>query len=298
MDKRKDERIIGPWGLAFRRFRKNKLAIVGAIIFVLILGFIIIGPLFSPYYPADKINTSFRNQPPSADHLLGTDTTGRDVLLRLMLGGRVSLLIALMATAITAVIGTVIGGIAGFYGKWVDSLLMRFTEVVMAFPFIPTVVTVSFALQNVIKPDDKKYVLAFILGVFSWGGLARIVRGQLLTLKEQEFMVATNALGLSTFSKIFKHLIPNTLGYIMIFSMLTFAGNIISEAGLSFLGLGVPPDSPSWGIMLQAANNSMNLRLYPFLWIPPGIALFLSVVSINLLGEGLRDAFDPKQNVN
>lgn len=286
---------VGPWQLAWERFRKNKIAMVGAIMFIVIILSVIFVPMISRY-EISEFELSNKNLTPSKDHLLGTDEQGRDVLLRLFVGGRISILVGLMAAGVTVILGATIGGIAGYYGGWVDNILMRIAEIVYSIPFTPTVISISAALMFKSTSVNKMYIVMLLIGILSWPSLARIVRGQILSLREQEFMIATEALGLSDVSKIIKHLLPNTLAYIIVSATLGMASAILTEASLSFLGLGVTPPTPTWGNMIQRASDGWVFRNLQWIWIPPGIMMMLTVVSINLLGEGLRDAFDPKES--
>lgn len=288
-------KAVGPWQLAWERFRKNKVAVAGAIIFIIIALAVVIVPMVSQYEMSD-FNLDDKNQPPSSSHLLGTDEQGRDVMLRLFLGGRISILVGLMAAGLSVVLGATIGGIAGYYGGRIDNLLMRFAEIVYSIPFTPTVISISAALMFRVSSDQKMFLVMALIGILSWPGLARLVRGQILSLREQEFMQATEILGLSDRSKIMRHLLPNTLAFIIVSATLGMASAILTEAGLSFLGLGVTPPIPTWGNMLQRATNNKVFTKYPWMWVPPGVMVMLTVVSINLLGEGLRDAFDPKES--
>ncbi len=288
-------KAIGPWQLAWERFRKNKVAVAGATIFIIIVLLVTFGPMLSPY-DMSEFALENKNLPPSSDHWLGTDEQGRDVLLRLLLGGRISILVGLMAAGVSVVLGSIIGGIAGYYGGRIDNILMRFAEIVYSIPFTPTVISISAALMFTVSPEKKMYLVMLLIGILSWPGLARIVRGQILSLREQEFMLATEALGLSDRTKIVRHLLPNTFAFVIISATLGMASAILTEAGLSFLGLGVQPPVPTWGNMVERARNNKVFNNYPWMWLPPGIMIMLTVVSINLLGEGLRDAFDPKES--
>jgi peptide/nickel transport system permease protein len=216
-------------------------------------------------------------------------------MLRLFTGGRISILVGLMAAGVSVTLGSIIGGIAGYYGGRIDNLLMRFAEIVYSIPFTPTVISISAALMWKVSSDKKMFFVMLLIGILSWPGLARLVRGQILSLREQEFMLATEVLGISDRSKIARHLLPNTLAFIIVSATLGMASAILTEAGLSFLGLGVTPPTPTWGNMVERARNTNVFRTMQWLWIPPGIMIMLTVVSINLLGEGLRDAFDPKE---
>lgn len=290
----KKKKAIGPWRIAWERFLKNKVAVVGASLFIVIVLAVIFVPILSPY-EISEFNLADKEQPPSSTHWLGTDEQGRDVLLRLFVGGRISILVGLMAAGVSVILGSLIGGIAGYYGGRIDDILMRIAEIIYSIPFMPTVISLSAALMWRVSSEQKMYFVMFLIGVLSWPGLARLVRGQILSLREQEFMQATEILGISDRSKIIRHLLPNTLAFIIVSATLGMAGAILSEAGLSFLGLGVTPPTPTWGNMVERARNTNVFRKMQWLWIPPGVMIMLTVVSINLLGEGLRDAFDPKE---
>lgn len=288
------KKAIGPWRIAWDRFRKNRVATVGAGLFIIICLAVIFGPMLSPYN-ISEFNLADKELAPSAKHWLGTDEQGRDVLLRLFVGGRISILVGLMAASVSVVLGSLVGGIAGYYGGRVDDLLMRIAEIIYSIPFTPTVISISAALMWRVSSESKMYFVMLLIGILSWPGLARLVRGQILSLREQEFMQATEILGISDASKIVRHLLPNTLAFIIVSATLGMAGAILTEAGLSFLGLGVTPPTPTWGNMVERARNTNVFRNMQWLWIPPGVMIMLTVVSINLLGEGLRDAFDPKE---
>lgn len=288
------KKAVGPWRIAWDRFRKNKVATVGAALFIVICLAVIFGPMLSPYN-ISEFDLADKELAPSAKHWLGTDEQGRDVLLRLFVGGRISILVGLMAAGVSVVLGSLVGGIAGYYGGRVDDILMRIAEIIYSIPFTPTVISISAALMWRVSSESKMYFVMLLIGILSWPGLARLVRGQILSLREQEFMMATEILGISDASKIVRHLLPNTLAFIIVSATLGMAGAILTEAGLSFLGLGVTPPTPTWGNMVERARNTNVFRNMQWLWIPPGVMIMLTVVSINLLGEGLRDAFDPKE---
>lgn len=284
---------IGPWRIAWRKFCANKIAVAGLIIFILIVLSVIFIPMFMGLDVTD-LDTTQANLPPSAEHWLGTDKQGRDCLFRLFYGGRISILVGVIAALLTVVFGCIVGGIAGYYGGRVDNFLMRICEIVYSFPFTPMIIAIA-SLMLWVPQTQKMYTVALIIGILSWPGLARLVRGQILTLREQEFMQACEALGISDFSKIFKHLLPNVLSLVIVNATLQMAGAILTEAGLSFLGMGVQIPIPSWGNIMNLARDSQVFKSYPWQWIPAGILCLLTVVSINLVGEGLRDAFDPKE---
>jgi peptide/nickel transport system permease protein len=282
------------WKQTYRRLKKNKLAMVSLffLLFMFLLSFI--GPHFSPYI-LDRTDVADMNQPPSTFHWLGTDDYGRDVLTRLMMAGQISLTIGIAAMFLSIVIGSMLGAISGFYRGIVDMVIMRLADILMSIPGLPLLLIMGAILSEWKVPAEYRlYIIMIMLSFVGWPGLARLVRGQILSLKEQPFMQATEVLGLSDRRKILHHLIPNTIPLLLVVATLNVAGSILSESALSFLGLGVVPPTPSWGNMMDAANNFIDFRKRPWLWIPPGTAIFLTVVSINLLGDGLRDALDPK----
>ncbi|MBD7969870.1 oligopeptide ABC transporter permease [Paenibacillus gallinarum] len=283
-----------PWRVAVRRFTRNRLAVGGLFILVLMIIICIFGPMISPYSLNDY-KVIDKNKAPYAEHWLGTDKLGRDILLRVMLAGRVSIMVGIIATAITVILGSIMGALAGFYRNFVDTIIMRVCEIFMSLPSLPLLIILGAVLSDMkVDPKDRIYYLMLIMGILAWPYLARLVRGQILTLREQEFMQATEALGLRDRRKIFKHLLPNTIPIIIVSATLGVAGAIISESTLSYLGLGVVPPTPSWGNMISEANGLIEFRKRPWVWIPPGMCILITVVSINLIGDGLRDALDPK----
>jgi peptide/nickel transport system permease protein len=252
------------------------------------------GPLFSPYKLYDY-QLSMKNKPPSSAHWLGTDSLGRDTLLRMMLAGRISLLVGIISTTIAVIIGATLGSLAGFYRKATDTIIMRIADIFMAIPTLPILIILGAVLSD-LKADPKYriYYLMLIIGVLGWTGLARLVRGQILALREMEYMQAVEALGIRDKRKIFRHLLPNTIPIIIVSATLGVAGAILYESALSYLGIGVVPPTPSWGNMIAEANDMIVFRKRPWLWIPPGMCILITVVAINLIGDGLRDALDPK----
>ncbi|MGL5822963.1 MAG: oligopeptide ABC transporter permease [Sarcina sp.] len=295
--KQKVEKIEGPWILAFKRLKKNKLALSGLFILLIFALIVIIGPIVYPYGHLE-VNYSKIYQEPSVQHILGTDNVGRDVFARLMYGGRYSLSIGIVAVAISVTIGSTLGVVAGYYGGKIDGFIMRVVDVFMCFPFLPLLIMVSAVMQEVDVPTEYRiYVVMAVIGCLSWTGTCRMVRGQVLSLREQEFMQAAEALGLSDFRKMFFHLLPNTFAVIIVSATLGIGGAILTESSLSFLGMGVTPPIPTWGNMIQTANDYFTMSNRPWLWIPPGICIFLTVMSINIFGDGLRDALDPKLKV-
>ncbi|WP_430882561.1 oligopeptide ABC transporter permease [Fusibacter sp. JL216-2] len=293
VNKEVKESIEGPWQMAWKRFRKNKLAMLGGIVLIVLILCAVFAPVLSPY-ELDYMDYNQLNQPPNAQHWLGTDQLGRDYFTRMLHGARISLQVGVFAVLISVVLGSLVGGVAGYYGGWVDNLCMRIVEVIMSFPFLPLAITVSAVVGARLPAEYKMYITMMVIGFLSWTGLARMIRGQILSLREQEFMQAAKALGLSDKRIIVKHLLPNTVAYIIVSATLGMAGAIMTESALSFLGLGVAPPTPTWGNMVQNARDFYILTKRPWLWMPPGIAIFVTVMSINLLGDGLRDALDPK----
>lgn len=232
---------------------------------------------------------------PSKAHWLGTDKNGMDMLTRLMYGGRVSLLIGFIVVIIETTLGVILGGIAGYFGGWVDSLIMRLVDVFYCIPSLPIIIILGAAMEaQRVDPTVRMGYLMLILGILGWAGIARLVRGQILTLREQEFMTATEATGIKVSSRIFKHLIPNVIPQLIVNCTMSLGGVIITEATLSFLGLGVKFPFASWGNIINDVNNTFVLTTYWFIWIPAGTLLLLTVLAFNLVGDGLRDAFDPK----
>ncbi|WP_026523398.1 MULTISPECIES: ABC transporter permease [unclassified Butyrivibrio] len=232
---------------------------------------------------------------PSKEHLVGTDANGMDLLARLMYGGRISLLIGFVVIFIEVFIGMIIGGVAGFFGGWVDNLLMRLVDVVYCIPAMPLYLILGSIMDYYqASPRARIYLLCIVMAVIGWVGIARIVRGQILSLREQEFMVAAEALGISTYRRIFKHLIPNVIPQLIVFASMGLGEVILSEASLSFLGLGIKYPAASWGSIINAVTDSYVMTNYLFVWIPAGTLILLTVLAFNFIGDGLRDAFDPK----
>lgn len=228
--------------------------------------------------------------------LLGSDEFGRDLALRLLHGGRVSMTVGAVAVLISTIIGLIIGLISGFYGKWVDNLLMRFAEVVSSFPFLPLAITLSSFLQGYLTQTQKLMMIMIILGLISWPGLARLIRGQILAEREKDFVLAARALGIKSNVIILRHILPNIINIVIVSMTLSYAGSLLTEAGLSFLGFGVVPPSPSWGNMLNGAQQSSVIQLYWWRWILPAVCVLIAALSVNIVGDGLRDAMDPKAN--
>lgn len=232
---------------------------------------------------------------PSKKHWLGTDGHGMDVLTRLMYGGRVSLLIGFIVVFLETLIGVILGGLSGYFGKWVDMLIMRIVDVFNCIPFLPLVMIVGAVMDSQdVDPQARIYYLMLILGIMSWPGIARMVRGQILSLREQEFMIATEAVGLSTSKRIFKHLVPNVIPQIIVMATLGLGNIILYESTLSYFGLGVKFPYASWGNIISAVSTAYEMTNYWFVWVPAGLLILLTVLGFNFVGDGLRDAFDPK----
>ncbi len=289
------EAVIGPWKMIWIRLRENKMALTGLIIMGVIIFISVFAPFLTPYDPY-QYDFGITFQAPSMKHWLGTDEMGRDYLTRILYGGRISMQVGLFSVTVAIGLGALIGGISGYYGGWIDNILMRVGEVISSLPFMPFAITISAVLGARVKEEHKLYLIMIIIGTLSWPGLARLIRGQILSLREQEFMQAATALGISDRKKIVKHLLPNTYGYLIVNATLGMAGAIMSESALSFLGLGVAPPVPTWGNLILYARDMYTLMYRPWLWVPPGICIFLAVLSINLIGDALRDAVDPKSN--
>ena len=282
--------IRSPWRQILRRFLRHRLALVGLAIFLVIALMAIFAPLVTLHGPND-IDLRARNLGPSADHWFGTDRTGRDTFARVVYAGRVSLAVGVVAVLISATIGTLLGALAGYFGGLTDSLIMRFTDVIMTFPPIVIILT----LAAIAGPGVGKTML--IIGLLNWPIPCRLVRAKFLTLRAQEFVVAARAIGAPTARIIARHAFPNVVDVLIVYASLGVAVAILLEAGISFLGAGVQPPTPSWGNMLNVARNVSVLEDAPWLWLPAGGAIVLSVLAVNLIGDGLRDAFDPRMKV-
>jgi len=232
---------------------------------------------------------------PSKTHLLGTDDKGYDIFSRLMYGGRISLTLGFVVIILETVIGVLLGGLAGYFGKWVDQLIMRIVDIFNCVPTLPMLMIVGVALEKLeVYGPSRLYILMAMMTLFGWAGTARLVRGQILSLREQDFMLSAEASGLTVGRKIFKHLIPNVIPQLIVSMTLGLGGIILTEATLGYLNIGLPTEYATWGNMINAASNNTALTMYPNLWIPPGICIVLAVLAFNFIGDGLRDAFDPK----
>ena len=272
-------------GIIGKRFSKNKLSLIGATAVLILVCVSLLAPFISPYDPT-TIDVYNVLSPPSTEHLLGTDELGRDLLSRIIWGSRVSLKVGLVAVGIALCIGTLIGAVAGFYGGKIDAVLMRFVDIMLAFPTFFLILAVIAILEPSI------FTIMAVIGITSWMDVARLVRAEFLTLKERDFVDAAKAAGVSNPRLIFKHLLPNALSPVFVAATFGIAGAILVESGLSFLGLGVQPPEPSWGNILTSGKD--NIEVAWWLSLYPGLAILITVLSYNLVGEGLRDALDPR----
>lgn len=271
--------------MVWRRFKRHKLAMAGLYFLLAMYLVAILAPYIATqdYRAVDPPN---RLKPPSREHWMGTDHIGRDIFSRVVWGSRVSLSVGFVAAGVAVTVGTVIGAVAGYFGGWVDDVLMRFTEIVMSFPTFFLLLTIISIVERSI------FNIMLVIGFTSWPGLARIVRGQFLSLREQEFVMAARALGASDARIIFRHILPNAMAPIIVSATLRIGSAILSESSLSFLGLGVPEPFPSWGSILNTGRT--YLRYAPWITTFPGIFIFLTVLAFNYVGDGLRDALDPR----
>jgi peptide/nickel transport system permease protein len=290
---------LTPGQMVWLRFRRHKMAVFGVVMLVLLVVYSFGGALFVTEEYANQTDTSNRLQPPSREHLYGTDTVGRDILARTIYGGQISLLIGVFAVLVETIAGVLIGATAGYYGGRIDALLMRFTEAMFIIPTLFLLLVMAKFFGGRIPSltlfgrnfSRSVVVITLIIGLTSWMYLARIVRANFLSLKEREFILAANTTGSSNFSIIFNHILPNSIAPIVVSATLGVANAILAEAYISFLGMGVQPPTATWGNMLDGAYNYIDSA--PWLWIFPGTLILLTVLSINFIGDGLRDALDP-----
>lgn len=312
----REEKIIkgtSLWQDAWKRLLKNKLAVFGMIVLTIMVVAVTIGPAIIKWttgYTYDYIppdSELIKSFPPSLKHPMGTDDAGRDILARVLQGGRVSLMVGIISTLVSLVIGVSYGAIAGYLGGFVDNLMMRIVDIIYSIPYILIVIVLLSVFGGPNTPGFIKataevfgggqglsqiFLLFFALGLVSWLTMARVVRGQILSLKNQDFVMAARAAGVSTFGIIFRHLVPNALGPVIVYATLTIPSVMLSEAFLSFLGLGVQAPYASWGSMV--ADGIKNISIYPWQLIFPGATMALTLFSLNFLGDGLRDALDPQ----
>ncbi len=327
-------KLLSPTRLVLKRFFRSKLSVIGLCVLIFLFAFSFIGPLFryispsvwgqnevdtspGPYvevnkpfkyvdaegneytayeYTYQRSETLNQDSMPSPTHWLGTDTNGYDVFSRLMYGGRVSLTLGFVVVILETLLGVLLGGLAGYFGKWVDQLIMRIVDIFNCIPTLPIMLIISFMLDaNGVADMPKLYIMMALLTLIGWAGVARMVRGQILFLREQEYMMAAECTGLSVKRKIFKHLLPNVMPQLIVSMTLGLGGIILTEATLGYLGLGLPAEFATWGNMVNILTKEVSYwSMYPNQWIPVGVCIVLAVLSFNFVGDGLRDAFDPK----
>ncbi|WP_019015614.1 ABC transporter permease [Elioraea tepidiphila] len=290
---------VSPWGEAWRRFRKHRLAVASAVVLSVIILAVLLGPLVWRV-PIDEIDFSVRLEGPSWAHPLGTDDLGQDLLARMLYGGRISLAVGFAAMLVAVLLGTLVGSVAGIASGRVDAFLMWLTDLFLSLPELPLLLLVIYLFRDTLRSLVGAELGVFILivsviGGFRWMPVARLVRAQFFSLREKEFVEAARALGASTPRLVVRHILPNALGPVIVAATIDIAAAIIAESTLSFLGLGFPPDIPTWGRLLFDAKD--NLDFAPHWALFPGLAIFLTVLTINFVGDGLRDALDPRRVV-
>ena len=292
---------LTPTQLIWRRFRKHRMALIGAVGTILLILFIVVGSIVFPEHLANDTDLYHRLAPPSSLHWFGTDSVGRDVFFRIIYGGQISLFIGVLAVFLEVTLGTIVGGTAGYYGGWVDNVLMRFTEAMLAIPSLFLLIVLAKFIGKQVGQvvilgrtfSGSIGIVILVIGLTSWMYLARIVRANVLSLKELDYVSASKALGASDSRIFFSHLVPNTLGPIIVSATLGLAGAILTEAYVSFLGLGVQQPTSTWGNMMQQAQSFL-IRGAWWMWVFPSLFIIFIILCINLLGDGLRDAFDPR----
>lgn len=281
----------GPLARAAGRFLLNRAALVGVALLVPLVAAVLTYPLWMPYKPND-IDLLAMNAAPSAAHWFGTDGVGRDVLARTLEGGRISLLVAVSSVILSTAIGFLVGAVSAFGGRFADALAMRSVDLAMTLP------PVIFLLVLASIVGSGIWSTVFVIALLSWPVLSRMIRARLLELREREFVMASRGMGAGIGHLLFRHGLPNSIDILVVYATLQVANAILLEAGLSFLGLGVPPPAASWGNMLNTARSTAVLEQFPWQWLFPGGALVLAVLAINFIGDGLRDAFDPRADLN
>lgn len=275
------------WGPIIKRFFKHKLALTGLMVLTILVIIAISAPYLAPYDPFKMDVTSF-SAAPSNTHILGTDSVGRDILSRLIYAARISLLVGIGSVMLNVFVGVTLGGIAGYMGGWVDSVVMRFTEMILSFPPLMIIlVLVSFLGPGLIN-------VILVLGFLGWPRICRLIRAEIMKIKQSEYILAAHAVGTPNYRILIFHLLPNAFPPVLVAATFGAARAIIIEAALSFLGMGVQPPTASWGNLLSDAQSMGVLGSMPWIWIPPGVMIVVAVLSINFVGDGLRDALDPK----
>lgn len=323
----KNIKLMSPTRMVIRRFFRSRLSVIGLVMVIALFLFSFVGPLIytawgeievdyagkatyaesqttytvngQTYTLRQSVETRLKDNSlsaPSAEHILGTDTGGYDVFVRLMYGGRISLTVSFIAVFLITILGVVLGGLAGYFGGWVDSLIMRLSDVLMCLPGVPILLILSTILDaSDIDAKYRIYLLMIYLTLISWTGTARLVRGQILSLREQEYMVAAEAMGYSTGRKIFKHLVPNVMPQLIVQMTLSLGSMILYEATLSYLNLGVKAPYAAWGSMINIISTNQDvLQNHLYVWVPAGVCIVIAVLGFNFVGDGLRDALDPK----
>lgn len=318
---------MSPIRLVMRRFFRSKLSIVGLVMIAFLFLFSFLGPVIYQRWGEETVDrTSVSNfiyqtydytdangnkievveqlehvsginnyASPDSVHILGTDDKGMDVFVRLMYGGRISLTIGFIVVILETLIGVLLGGISGYFGGWVDQLIMRIVDIFNCIPMLPILLIASAMIDSWnIEPDKRIYILMVIITIFSWSGVARLVRGQILSLREQEYITATEVMGLSIWRKIFFHLIPNVMPQLIVSMTLGLGSVILYESTLSYLGLGVQLPKAAWGTMIATSNDPQVLSYHVNMWLPAGFMIVIAVLGFNFIGDGLRDAMDPK----
>jgi peptide/nickel transport system permease protein len=278
--------------MVWQRFRRHPGAIAGSIVLGILILSIILAPL-SPYDP-EASDMANRLQPPSLEHPFGTDQLGRDLLTRCLYGGRISMMVGFLVVLISLGIGVPVGALAGYFGGWVDNILMRITDTALSLPALLVLILLSAILREVEAPFFERnnvLTIALVIGILSWMTVARLVRAAYLTIRELDFVTSANCVGASNLRIMGRHILPNAIGPIIVEATLEMGYAIMEEAGLSFLGFGIQPPTPSWGNLLS--NALEHMLKHPWLAIFPGLMIFLTIISINYIGDGLRDAFDP-----
>lgn len=288
VEKLEEHALISPNRQIINRFKKNKPAVFGLIVVLILVLVAVFAPWIAPY-SYDEVNYKESLKPPSAKHWLGTDILGRDIFSRIVYGSRVSLEVGIIAVAISVSIGVVLGLISGYFGGWVDALIMRLVDITYSFPFL----LFAIAIMTILGPGFINVFIA--IGIINWAWFARVTRGSVLAAKEQEYVLAAVAMGASSARIMFKHIMPNVIAPVIVGTALNSGYAILAEAALSFLGIGVQPPYPSWGLMLSDARNYITTA--PWMTIYPGLAIALTVLGFILLGNGLRDAIDPRMKV-
>ncbi|MFA4915539.1 MAG: oligopeptide ABC transporter permease [Syntrophales bacterium] len=267
------------------RFLKNKMAVAGGVVVTLLFILSLAAPWIAPYDPSE-VNLQMILAPPSPEHLLGTDQLGRDVFSRMTWGARISLKVGFVATGFSILIGTILGAVAGYYGKWVDVVIMRFVDIMLCFPTFFLILAVIAILEPSI------WNIMIVIGLTGWMGVTRLVRADFISLKERDFVRSARAIGAGDLRIIFIHILPNAMASVLVTATLGVAGAILTESALSFLGIGVQPPTPSWGNILTAGKDNIDIAWWLSLY--PGLAILITVLGYNLLGEGIRDTLDPR----